>query len=73
MAEGIVGWLMDGLPRRGDPVELGLYSENRRHAPRIRAHFGDTVVVMILPEDAPRYAPSATPPEALKRPPGSCG
>jgi hypothetical protein len=73
MAEGIVGWQMDGLPKSGEPVELQLYSENRLHAPHIRAHFGDRVFVTILPEHAPRYAPIATPPEALKRSPGSCG
>ena len=62
MAEGITGWLIGGLPRRGAPVEVQLYCECRPHAPRIQAHFGDMVNVTILPDDTPRISPLATPP-----------
>ena len=63
MAQGIVGWMIDA-PEPGEPVEVQLHCENRAYEPRIRDHFGDTVIVTILPEDGPRFAPSTTlPPE----------
>jgi hypothetical protein len=53
MAQGIVGWGIDE-PEPGQRIELQLYWENREHAERIRRHFGDALVVTVLPEDAPR-------------------
>jgi hypothetical protein len=53
MTEGIVGWWIDG-PEPGQQIELHLQSENRDEAERIRRHFGDALVVTVLPEDAPR-------------------
>ena len=55
-AEGVVGWTID-MPPAGEPIELQLNWENRSHVERIRRHLGDTVLVTVLPKDAPRYRP----------------
>ena len=57
VAEGMTAWVIDG-PEPGQPIEVQLHWEHRSHREKISSRFGASVVVSILPPDAPRYAPA---------------